>query len=89
MAELLKAKCKQGTLVITDTAIIVELSGFGQTFKSETLMRSAFVDLDAKKPALLATINLTFHGQGGKVIHADWIKPEDAKQVVALLTGRE
>jgi len=89
MAELLKTRCKQGMLVITETAIIVELSGLGKTLKSETLMRSAFTDIDVKKPLLLATANLTFHGQGGKVLHADLVKADDAKKAVALLTGRE
>ena len=92
MAELLKTNCKQGQLVITDTAIIVEqVSVFDKTKKlrSETMMRASFVDLDYKKPAMMATINLTFHGQGGKILRADWVKREDAERAQAILTGRE
>jgi len=92
MSELIKTHCKQGSLVITETAIIVErLSVFDKSkaLKSETMMRAAFVDLDTKKPAMMAAINLTFHGQGNKVLHADWVDQKDAQRIVALLTGRE
>ena len=34
-------------------------------------------------------VNLTFYGQGNKVIHADLVKPDDAKRIQAILTGRE
>ena len=95
MPELLKTRCTQGHLVITDTTIIIELTAFGKTLKSETLLRSAFVDMDtkivgaqlfSKKPA---TTSFTFHGQGGKILHANLVNGEDSKKVIALLTGRE
>ncbi len=92
MAELFKTSCKQGDLIITDTAIIVERpSAFNKNdkLKSETMMRAAFVDLDSKIPFMMATVNFTFHGQGGKVLHADWVSKKDAARVVAILTGRE
>lgn len=92
MPELFKTPCKQGDLIITDSAIIVERpSAFDKRKKltSETMLRASFVDLDYKKPAFLATINLTFIGQGGKQLHADWVKREDADRVQALLTGRD
>lgn len=92
MEELIKTRCKEGWLLITEEAIIVELTTFGKTLKSEMMLRSAFVDLDAKavgmtllykKPAM----NLTFHGQGGKVIMAGMVKGEDAQKIITLLLG--
>lgn len=88
MPELLKTTCKQGQLILTDTAIIVELKGFGRTFKSETLLRSAFSDVDMKS-LTGANYNLIFHGQDGKALKADWVNHTDACRIVALLTGRE
>ncbi len=94
MAEILSTRCKQGKLIITNISIIVELSSFIGNLRSETMMRSSFVDLDTKLavPSLFGKgggVNLTFHGQGNKVIHADLVKPEDAKRIQAILTGRE
>jgi hypothetical protein len=95
MAELIKTRCTQGWLVITETAIIVELTAFGKTIKSESMLRSAFVDLDTKiigsqlfgkKPA---TTSFKFYGQGNKVIEASLVNGVDAKVVIAILTGRE
>jgi hypothetical protein len=94
MAELISTRCKQGKLILTDTAIVVELGSFMGNLRSETMMRSSFVDLDTKLavPSLFGKgggVNLTFHGQGNKVIHADLVKPDDAKRIQAILTGRE
>ena len=95
MAELIKTRCTQGWLILTDTAIIVELRGFGGSVqKSETLLRSAFVDLDMKRSTPFGgmkavSMNLAFHGAGGKVLSANLVKAEDAQKIVAILTGRE
>lgn len=95
MPELIKTRCTQGWLVITDTAIIVELTGLGKTIKSETMLRSAFVDLDAKSVGMNlfskkpATMNFVFRGQGGKALKASLVNGEDAKKITAILTGRE
>jgi hypothetical protein len=94
MAELIKTRCTGGWLVITEDAIIVELTSFGKTIKSETMLRTAFVDLDtkgvmvnvfSKKPS---TMNFVFRGQGGKAIKANLVKGEDAQKVIEILTGR-
>lgn len=90
MSELIRTRCQEGQLIITEQAIIVELTGFGRTLKSETMLRSSFVDLDTKAAGwpLVRNTSFTFHGQGGKTIRAGWVKGEDAKRVIALLTGR-
>ena len=90
MAELLKTRCKQGKLIITDTHIIIELGNL----RSSTLARASFTSLDSKMgvPSVFGLgggTNLTFHGQGAEILHADLVPPKDAKQVAAILTGRE
>ncbi len=93
MEELIRTRCTQGWLLITETSIIVELTTFGKTLKSEMMLRSAFVDLDAKAVGMTLfykkpVMNLVFHGQGGKVIKAGMVNGEDASAIITLLTGR-
>jgi hypothetical protein len=88
MPELLKTRCTGGHLILTESAIIVERKG-----KSQIMQRSAFADLDSRTIfyALFGQgggVNLAFHGQGGKIIHANLVKPRAAKEVKRILTGR-
>ncbi|HEU5381979.1 MAG TPA: TIR domain-containing protein, partial [Ktedonobacteraceae bacterium] len=46
--ELLRARCKQGKLIVTNKKIAIELHGFGQTIKSQTLLRSSLSSIDSK-----------------------------------------
>ncbi len=89
MSELLNVRCKQGKLIITETHIIVELGNF----RSETMLRTAFVGLDSKMavPSIFGLgggTNLIFHGQGSQDIHADLIPPKEVKKIQALLLDR-
>ncbi|HEU5382916.1 MAG TPA: hypothetical protein VFV38_46505, partial [Ktedonobacteraceae bacterium] len=46
--ELIRARCKQGKLIVTNKKIAIELHGFGQTIKSQTLLRSSLSSIDSK-----------------------------------------
>ena len=91
MTELLRTRCKQGELIITDDQIIIELRAFGTELHSRSLLRSSFTSLDSKLAMISimgmgSGVNLTFHGKGGEVLQADLFRPKDAKAVVSLLT---
>ncbi len=86
MSELIRTRCKQGHLVITDEAIRIELS----SIRHETLYRSSLTSIEDKIAVypvfgLGGGVNLTFHGKGGEVLHADLIKPKMAQEIVGLL----
>ena len=84
--ELIRARCTQGKLVITDQAIRVELF----RLQSQTIARMALVGIDYKLavPSLFGLgggANLVFHGQGGERLHANLVKPKIAKQIMRML----
>lgn len=86
MSELIKTRCKQGMLIITEQAIRIEL---GQ-FKQQSLARSALTGIDVKMgaPSILGMgggTNLVFHGQGGERLQADLVKPNIAREIKSLL----
>ena len=81
MAELIKTRCGQGHLIITDTHIIVERMGI-----SHSQPRSASTTLDMKWKLMGYT--LVFHGAGGERLKASLVKGKDARAIKALLTGR-
>lgn len=86
MPELFRSRCKQGTLIVTDQQIRVEL---GQ-LKQQSLSRSSLTGVDSNLaiPSLFGMgggTNLTFHGQGGERLHADLVKPNIAREIVSLL----
>ena len=85
MAELFSTRCAQGRLIITDTAIIIELKapGAGHT---DTLLRTALTGVDVKRVFLTAA-EITFSGQG-KTMKATMVKAKDANTIQALLLGR-
>lgn len=88
--ELIRARCKQGKLIITNTRIIIELSGFGQPIKSQMLLRTSLSSLNSKlavAPVFGAGggINLTFHGRGKEQLNADLVPIKEANVIIALL----
>jgi len=88
MAELLRTRCSQGKVIITDTHIIVELG----SIKSQTMARSSFTALDSKLAMWLPGMSrhkLIIHGQGGERLNVGMVKAKDAKRIRAILTGRE
>ncbi len=89
MSEILRTRCKQGQLIITDTHIIVELGNL----QSQTMLRSAFVGMDSKQivPSLFGMgggVDLAFRGQGVSTVYASFVPPRAARKVQALLTSR-
>jgi hypothetical protein len=87
MQELIRTRCKQGQLVITDEFIRVELPGHIQ---QKTLYRSSLTGIDSEIAVfpifgLGGGTNLIFHGKGGEVLHADLVKPKMAQEIVGML----
>jgi hypothetical protein len=82
----IRTRCKQGTLIITDQQIRVEL---GQ-FRQQTLSRSALTGIDSKMGMISVFgmgggTNLVFHGQGAERLHADLVKPSVAREIKSAL----
>lgn len=88
MQELIKTRCKQGQLVITDEYIRVELGG--PMHRQQTLYRSMLTGIDSNVavPSMFGLgggVNLVFHGQGIERLHADLVKPRVAQEIVGML----
>ena len=87
MQELIRTRCKQGWLVITDEFIRVELPG---GIQQRTLYRSSLTGIDSKIAVFPifgfgGGVNLVFHGQGAEWLEADLVKPKMAWEIVGLL----
>ena len=84
MTDLLRTKCAQGTLIITENQIKIE----GR--KAQTLQRASFTGIDSQQtvPAVFGrggAMTLTFHGPG-VVIQATMVPLSDAKKILQLLS---
>jgi hypothetical protein len=82
----IRTRCKQGTLIITDQQIRVEL---GQ-IRQQTLSRSALTGIDSTMGMISVFgmgggTNLVFHGQGAERLHADLVKPNIAREIKSAL----
>lgn len=82
----IKTRCKQGSLIVTDQDIRVELG----PFKQQILSRSALTGIEATMavPSLFGmggATNLVFHGQGTERLHADLVKPNIAREIKSML----
>ena len=87
MQELIRTRCKQGHLVITDEHIRTELPG---GIRQAILYRSSLTGVDSNVAVfpmfgLGGGTNLIFHGKGGEVLHADLVKPKVAQEIVGML----
>ena len=87
MPELFRTRCKQGTLVVTDTYIRTELPG---TIQQHTLYRANLIGIDSTMgvPSIFGLgggTNLVFHGQGAQILQADLVPSKVAKQIIAAL----
>src|SRR6266705_54454 len=85
-SELVRTRCTQGKLVITDHLVRIELF----QLQSQTMARTSIVGIDYKLavPSLFGLgggANLVFHGQGGERLHANLVKPKIAKQIMRTL----
>lgn len=85
---IIRTRCTQGHLVVTDDYIRVELGG--PFSRQQTLYRSSFTGIDSQvgAPSLFGLgggINLVFHGQGVERLHADMVKPKVAQEIVGML----
>lgn len=80
MADLIKVRCGQGWLIVTETHIVVERLG-----RSWQTARATFTGLDMKWG--LFGYTMIFHGAGGERLKASIVKAKDAKAIKALLTG--
>ncbi len=90
MQELIRTRCKQGQLVITDETITIELKLGGLQIKQQTLYRGSLVGIDSKLGAMSffglgGGINLVFRGQGADVLKADLVKPRVAQEILGML----
>jgi hypothetical protein len=76
---------------VTDKKIVVELRGFGQVFKSQTLLRTSLTSIDSKLAVapifgMGGGVNLTFHGKGSELLQADLVPPKQAQEIIASLS---
>src|SRR5260221_2316024 len=86
MQELIRTRCKQGQLVITDETITIELKLGGLQIKQQTLYRSSLVGIDSKLRAMSffglgGGINLVFRAQGAGMLIAELVKPKEAQDI--------
>jgi hypothetical protein len=84
--ELIRTRCTQGKLVVTDHLVRIELF----QLKQESMARASIVGVDYKLvvPSLFGLgggADLVFHGQGGERLHANLVKPKIAKQIMRML----
>lgn len=92
MTELIRTRCTQGYLVITEDLIIVEL-GKGGSIRQQTMFRSSLTDV-ASSLGVISVMglgggtNLAFKSQSGEVLHANLVKPSVAREIVSLLQKR-
>ena len=90
MAELIRTRCKQGKLIVTDEYIRVELTAGSWNINQQTIYRTSLTGIDSKMvlPAIFGMgggTNLVFHGQGAERLHADLVKPKVAQEIISLL----
>lgn len=88
MQELIRTRCTQGHLVITEDYIRVELGG--PFPKQQTLYRSSLTGIDSNVavPSVFGLgggVNLVFHGQGIERLHANLVKRKVAQEIVGML----
>ena len=89
--ELIRTRCTDGWLVVTETAIRVERKGFlGAGAKTTVLPRAALVAADSTNK--LGSVfgqggatTLTFTGQGMTILVAKMVNPRDAQRIMELL----
>jgi hypothetical protein len=85
MAELAKARCKQGAIVVTESMIKIGMWG-----REQSLPRQFLTGIDYKLVAMSlfglgGAATLTFYGMGGERLIASFVKPKKAKEIKALL----
>jgi hypothetical protein len=83
--ELMRTRCAQGQLIITDTAIIIELAIPGAGHR-DVLMRQSLTGVDVKR-AMFTAATITFYGQGQQKLRATMVKAKEAERIQALLLG--
>jgi len=86
--QLIKTRCTQGWLIVTDEYIRVELGG--PLSRQQTLYRSSLTGVDSRiaVPSLFGLgggVNLVFHGQGAERLEADLVKPKMAQEIIGML----
>jgi predicted CopG family antitoxin len=89
--ELIRTRCSQGKLIVTNKKIAVELTVFGNAIKSQILLRSSLASIDSKVvifPVFGAGggMNLTFYGKGREIVKAELVPFKQAQEVLALLS---
>jgi len=83
--EIMRTRSAQGHLIITDTAIIIELAVPGAGHR-DVLMRQFLTGVDVKTVFITAA-TITFYGQGQQKLVATMVKAKEAKRIQALLLG--
>lgn len=85
MAELLRVRCSEGALIITDQAVRVELG----TIKQQSLSRSSLSSIDSMMafPNIFGwgRVNLIFRGQGAEQLKASMVPTNMAREIKNLL----
>jgi hypothetical protein len=83
--ELIKVRCKQGFLTITDYQIKI-----GRWGREQSMSRAALTGVDYRLVAVSlfgfgGAATLMFHGQGGERVVASFVKPSKAKEIMQIL----
>jgi hypothetical protein len=91
MSELVNARCVQGRLIITETAIIVRRNILGRV-DTKTLPRKVFTSLESKTtvPSVFGkggAATLIFHGMGAEAMKVTSVPLKDAQKIEDILNG--
>jgi hypothetical protein len=85
--ELIRTRCAQGALIITDEYIRVQLGGI--MGRQRTLYRASMTGIDSciVAPSIFGRgggMSLTFHGTGAERLEAGYVGMKDAQEIVGM-----
>lgn len=86
MTELVKTTCSGGTLIVTETNIIIRLG----RIKEQNILRAALTGVDSQMGVFViygSTRILTFHRQGGSPVIVKNVPKKKAQEIMALLNA--
>jgi hypothetical protein len=91
MTELINARCVQGRLILTETAIIVRRNILGR-IDTKTLPRKVFTSLESKTtvPSVFGmggAATMIFHCMGAEHMKVTSVPLKEAEQIADILNG--
>ncbi len=88
MEPVIRTRCTQGWLIVTDEYISIVLGG--PLPYQQTVYRSALTGIDSRVvvPSIMGFgggVNLVFYGSGVERLHANMVKPSVARVIIDML----